>query len=142
MAIERIYFREANFVLTLIYGKLTNAEIGQHVIEMNHENAASSGMMELADCRYLTDISELSAENLMVAASMEQGQPRTTGGKGAIVAISDKVYGLARVYAAIASGIRVDSQVFRDIDQAMTFLGVDHLKEKILTHADAVLAPK
>ncbi|OIQ00052.1 MAG: hypothetical protein AUK35_05310 [Zetaproteobacteria bacterium CG2_30_46_52] len=138
MAIKRVYFREDNFVLTMIYGKLTNAEINAHVIAMNKENAKVTGLMELADCRYLTDTSELNSENLMVAASMERGQSRAIGGKGAIVAISDMVYALARVYAAIASDIREDSQVFRDINLAIAFLGIEHLKDEVLLLADDV----
>lgn len=141
MAIQRIYLNEHHFVLTIIYGKLTNAELGEHVVAMNEETACNVGMMELADCRYLTDVSELSAENLMIAASMETGQARVLGGKGAIVVASDTVYGLARVYAAVASDIREDSQVFRDMEQAMAFLGVTHLRQEILAHVETIVNP-
>jgi len=132
MAIDRIYYREHNFVLTLISGKLTNAEIGEHVIIMNRENAAYAGLIELADCRYLNDISELDATGLMVSAGMEKGRLRTTGGKGAIVVATDVVFGLARVYASIAEQARIDSRVYRDMDEAIDWLDMKHLKTDIL----------
>ncbi|TLS67224.1 hypothetical protein FEF65_07225 [Mariprofundus erugo] len=137
MAIERIFFREDNFVLTVIYGRLTNAEIGEHVIQMNREYAACSALVELADCRYLHDISALSSDGLMISAGMEKGQLRTAGSKGAIVVANDVVFGLARVYAAIAAQSRIDSRVYRDLDEAVDWLGMGHLKQAIHTEAEA-----
>jgi len=138
MAIERIYYRDHHFVLTLIYGKLTNAEIGEHVLAMNKEYAGEAALVELADCRYLTDISELDARGLMVSANLEKGQLRTAGGKGAIVVASDLIYGMARVYASIAEQSRIDSQVYRDMDKAIEWLNVVHLKDEIYEHAERV----
>ncbi|PIP02583.1 MAG: hypothetical protein COW18_05265 [Zetaproteobacteria bacterium CG12_big_fil_rev_8_21_14_0_65_54_13] len=99
---------------------------------MNRENAAYAGLIELADCRYLNDISELDATGLMVSAGMEKGQLRTTGGKGAIVVATDVVFGLARVYASIAEQARIDSRVYRDMDEAIDWLDMKHLKTDIL----------
>ena len=138
MAIKRIYFRENNFVLTQIYGKLTNSEISDHVIEMNHECSAEKGLMELADCRYLTDVSELNSNQLLIAATFEKGESRALGGKGAIVVASEQIFGLARVYASVAANIRTDSQVFRNMDEAITWLGVEHLKDDISKHAQEI----
>ena len=138
MSIERIYFRKEKFILTLIYGKLTNTEIGEHVMEMNNELATCTGLIELADCRFLTDISELNSEGLAFAASMEKGHPRTLGGKGAIVVSSEEVFDLARVYASIAAVARDDSQVFRNLDTAIGWLEVSPLRDKILAHCTRI----
>lgn len=124
-------------MLTLMYGRLTDAEVGEHVIRMNREYAATSALIELADCRYLHDISALSADGLMVSAGMEKGQLRTAGSKGAIVVANDLVFGLARVYAAIAAQDRVDSRVYRDLDEAIDWLGMNHLKDVIYAEAEA-----
>ena len=51
MAIERIYFKEENFVLTLIYGKLTESELITHVAEMHEEYSNIMGIREMADCQ-------------------------------------------------------------------------------------------
>ncbi len=138
MTIKRVYFRDDNFVLTQIYGKLTNPEIGDHVIEMNRECSADHALIELADCRFLTDVSELNANQLLIAATLEKGHNRAIGGKGAIVVASDQIYGLARVYASVAANIRSGSQVFRDMDAAITWLGVEHLKADISRHAEEI----
>ena len=129
MSIERIYYQEPNFVLTLIYGKLTSGELADHVGTMNTEYAGIAGIKELADCRYLYDVSELSAEGLFFSAENEKGSTRVIGGKGAIVASSDVIYGLARMYSAIASNIREDSQAFRTLDEAIEFLDISNLME-------------
>jgi len=138
MTIERIYFKKDNFILTLMYGKLTNAQIGEHVVAMNKEYASCTGVTELADCRFLTDVSKLTPEQLSIAASMEEGQPRTLGGKGAIVVSNNEIFALARVYAAVASNARDDSQVFRDLDAAINWLKVDQLRDEILVHSSRI----
>lgn len=131
MPIKRKYFKDHNFVLTLFYGRLTQAELGQHVIEMNNEYKDKAGVNELADCRHLTDISELTTTGVVISAQMEKGEERSFGSKGAIVVASDAVYGLARAYATIAQEARVDSKVYRSMDEAIEWLGVDHLREQI-----------
>jgi hypothetical protein len=136
MPIERKYFREDNFVLTLIYGELTSAQLSDHVIQMNQENSASAGLIELADCRHITDVSQLSGNSLILSAGMERGQARTLGGLGAIVVASDEIYGLAMMYATIAKDSRIDSRVYRSMDEAIEWLGVGHLKETVLSLCD------
>ena len=132
MSIERIFFKKENFVLTLIYGKLTEAELLEHVQAMNHQYSDIYGIKELADCRFLYDVSELSGSDLLSTANLEKGSARAIGGKGAIVASSDVVFGLASMYAAIASNIREDSKAFRDMDEAFEFLELGEVKKKIL----------
>ena len=138
MPIERTYFEEHNFVLTLIYGKLTPIELDQHVIEMNREYGGKYAVDELADCRYLTDVSELTTTEVMIAADMEKGEGRTFGSKGAIVANSGAVYGLARAYAVVAQEARIDSRVYRSMDEAIAWLGVGHLREQIIVLSDQI----
>ncbi|WP_236075268.1 hypothetical protein [Mariprofundus sp. EBB-1] len=140
MAIERIYYREHNFVLTLIYGKLSNAELAEHVIKMHQENEKESALTELADCRYLTDVSELNVNGIVLSASMEKDHPRTFNGLGAIVVAhdADHIYGLARAYAAIASQARIDSHVYRSLDEAIDWLAVNHLKDEIVHACERV----
>lgn len=138
MPIKRKYFEDENFVLTLIYGKLTRAELGQHVIEMNNEHKDKAGVNELADCRWLTDISELTTTDVVISAEMEREKGRTCGSKGAIVVASDTVYGLARAYATIAQEARVDSRVYRSMDEAIKWLEVDCLREQIAALSDEI----
>jgi hypothetical protein len=131
MSIERIYFEQENVVLTLIYGKLTNHDLTAHVFEMNHEYNGIEGIREIADCRYLFDVSELASNNVLVSAGMEEGSSRTIGGKGAIVVANDLIHGLANMYATIASKIRDDSRVYRSMNEALDWLEVGPIRHKI-----------
>ena len=132
MAIDRIYFKEKNFVLTLIYDKLTDIELINHVHAMNTEYEGIYGIKELADCRYLYDISELTARDMLTTADAEKESTRVILGKGAIVAETDIIFGLASMYAAIASNIREDSKVFRSLDEAIDFLELGEFKSKLI----------
>ncbi|MCK5004257.1 MAG: hypothetical protein KAS21_04175 [Candidatus Aminicenantes bacterium] len=132
MAIDRIYFKEKNFVLTLIYDKLTDIELINHVHAMNTEYEGIYGIKELADCRYLYDISELTARDMLTTADAEKESTRVILGKGAIVAETDGIFGLASMYAAIASNIREDSKVFRSLDEAIDFLELGEFKSKLI----------
>ncbi len=132
MAINRIYFKEKNFVLTIIYDKLTDIELIEHVLAMNTEYEGIYGIKELADCRYLYDISELTARDMLTTADAEKESTRVILGKGAIVAETDIIFGLASMYAAIASNIREDSKVFRSLDEAIDFLELKEFKPKLL----------
>ena len=132
MAINRIYFKEKNFVLTIIYDKLTDIELIEHVLAMNTEYEGIYGIKELADCRYLYDISELTARDMLTTADAEKESTRVILGKGAIVAETDIIFGLASMYAAIASNIREDSKVFRSLDEAIDFLELGEFKSKLI----------
>jgi hypothetical protein len=131
MSIERIYFEQENVILTLIYGKLTNHELTAHVLEMNRDYNGIEGIREIADCRYLFDVSELASNNLLVSAEMEEGSSRSIGGKGAIVVASDLIHGLANMYATVASRIRDDSRVYRSMSEALDWLEIGPIRHKI-----------
>lgn len=131
MAIERIYYPEENFVLTLIYGKLTNADLGRHVIEMNREYSGIEGVREVADCRYITDVSELSGDGLLGSARMENGSSRVRHGRGAIVVASQHIYGLARMYAAISAQIRAESRVTYSLDEALDWMHIEPILDRV-----------
>lgn len=131
MAIERIYFPDENFVLTLIYGSLDNQQLSRHVMEMNAEYQDIDGVRELADCRHLRDVSALTGNGLIGSAHMEQGSSRVRHGKGIIVVAEEHIYGLARMYAAIASQIRDESRVTYSLDEALGWLGIASIRTEV-----------
>ena len=119
MAIDRIYFKEHNFLLTIIYDQLTDLELIEHVHAINNEYESIPRLKELADCRYLFDVNQLTARDMLSTASAEKGT-----GRGAIVAESDVVFGLASMYAAIASNIREESKAYRTLEEGINALDV------------------
>ena len=132
MSIERVFFRDHNFVLTIISGKLTGRELSEHVLAMNRDYAFIKGIRELADCRFLTDVSELEEQEVVSSAGKERGSLRVVGGRGAIVAISEEVYSLAEMYADVASRIREDARAFRSMDEAIRWLELEDFKKEFL----------
>lgn len=132
MAIERVYFREHNFVLTIIFGKLTGRELAEHVLAMNRDYANIKGIRELADCRFLTDVSGLNEHEVVSSATKEQGSSRVIGGRGAIVAVAEEVFRLAEMYADVSSQIREDVRVFRTMDEAIGWLELEDFKKDFL----------
>jgi len=131
MAIERIYYKEQNFVLTLIYDELTDLELIKHVHAMNSEYEGIFGLKELADCRFLFDVSKLTARDMLSTADAEKGTERVLHGKGAIIAESDVVFGLASMYAAIASNIREESKAYRNLDEGINALDIGDFRSVI-----------
>lgn len=131
MAIKRIYFENANFVLTLIYDSLTDMELVEHVHAMNTEYEGITGIKELADCRYLYDVSQLTARDMLSTADAEKGSDRVVQGKGAIIAESDVIFGLASMYAAIASNIREESKAYRKLDEGLNALDLGDARNEV-----------
>ncbi|WP_240923959.1 hypothetical protein [Mariprofundus ferrooxydans] len=115
---------------------MTNVELGQHVLTLNEAYKDKGTVHELADCRYLTDVSEMTGGGAAFAAGMGAGQKRTFNSKGAIVVASDTVYGLARAYTTFARETRIDSRVYRSIDEAIEWLGAGILRSEIIAFSD------
>ncbi len=128
MAIDRIYYKEQNFVLTIIYDELSDLELIEHVHAMNTEYKGVFGLKELADCRFLYDVSKLTPRDILSTADAEKGTERVIRGKGAIIAESDVVFGLASMYAAIASNIREESKAYRTLDEGFEALDIGDFK--------------
>lgn len=123
MAIDRIYYKEQNFLLTIIYDQLSDLELIEHVHAINNEYQNIEGLKELADCRYLFDVSQLTARDMLTTANGEKGTAI-----GAIIAESDVIFGLASMYAAIASNIREESKAYRTLDEGIEALGIGDFK--------------
>ena len=98
---------------------------------MHEEYSNIMGIREMADCRYVNDVGDLTGDSLLFSAKGEQGGEWAAGSIGAIVADSDVIYGLARMYAAVASNIREDSQAFRTLEEAYEFLNLGDFKEEL-----------
>ncbi len=123
MAIDRIYYKEQNFLLTIIYDQLSDLELIEHVHAINNEYQNIDGLKELADCRYLFDVSQLTARDMLTTADSEKGTAI-----GAIIAESDVIFGLASMYAAIASNIREESKAYRTLDEGIEALCIGDFK--------------
>ena len=114
-----------NFVHTRVSGDLDDDQLERHVQAMNTEAATRNALLELADCRDLKNVDRLNVTGAISAATLEQGQPRTIGGRLAILVPDNPViFGLARAYASIACLHRETAHVCQDLREALESLGL------------------
>ena len=80
-----------------------------------------AGMPSLVDCRQLT--TQLSAAELRaIADEIKQLTTSPVAGRCAVVAASDVVFGLSRMYEVYSEGAPVEVRTFRDWDRAVAWL--------------------
>ncbi len=68
---------------------------------------------------------------MLSTAKAEDGSERVIQGKGAIVAESDVIFGLASMYAAIASNIREESKAYKSLDEGINALDIGDFRSVI-----------
>ncbi len=86
-----------------------------------------SGMPCLWDSRDTTNIGDLSGSDIrQIGVIMAANASRRGSGKTAVVVSGDLGFGMARMYELVTEGDRANTfRVFRDMEQARTWLGVE-----------------
>ena len=123
--IQRHYKPDSRFTHVVITDELTDPQLNEHVVAFNDEAAERKGLLELADCRHLIDISTLTASGCVRSAMLEENQPRVHGGKLAILVQNELQFGMARAYSTAASSYRDSVHVFYDLQEALDWLQPD-----------------
>lgn len=121
--------RDAKVVVAAGYGTLTDADVFRY----ERETGARSDMIgydELIDVSSVTDIEEATAEHLENLAAEAAARDIVHGpAKLAIVAPGDLAFGLGRIFQIhrqVEPGNTKNVGVFRSMEAALEFLGVDH----------------
>ena len=121
--------RDAKVVVAAGYGTLTDAD----VFGYERQTGARSDMIgydELIDMSSVTDIDVPSAERVEELASEAAMRDAVHGpGKVAIVAPDDIAFRLSRIFQIYRRGEPGSTKnvgVFRTMDAALKFLGIDH----------------
>jgi hypothetical protein len=117
-----IAFRiEDGIAFTDMGATFTVAEIRAYLAAVPAHAAFRPGMPSLVDCRQVTSL--LSPEELRAVAADVAGVVAVpVRGKCAVLASTDVVFGLMRMYEAYTEDAPVVVRVFRDHDLAMTWL--------------------
>ena len=121
--------RDAKLVVAAGYGTLTDTDVFRY----ERETGARSDMIgydELIDMSAVTDIDVAAAEKVEDLASEAAARDAIHGpAKLAIVAPGDIAFGLGRIFQIhrrVEPGSMKDVGVFRTMDAALRFLGIDH----------------
>ncbi len=112
---------EEGIVRTVVSGVVVDADLRGHEDQLAADPHFEPGMGQVIDGRFVEALN-VSAEAVrnFVAYERSRYSARFAGHRVAIVASSDVVFGMARMYQTL-SGVEVG--VFRSMPEALTFLG-------------------
>ena len=121
MAVSHFFDEQYPLVYTVFSGLVTDDDFAEHSRVLLADPRFEASMPELVDLREVTRV-ELSAETIPLSARSLLHAPQA---KRAVVAPTDFLYGLARMYQAyrdkLAEG---DFRVFRSMPAALEWFGL------------------
>ena len=124
MGLKRSHLKSESFVYTLAFGKISNQNLMEHVIALNNETQDIPDFLELADCRQIESVDELSVQGTISSSNLEISRPES---KLAILVPEDKtlIFGLARTYQMFSEEKRKAVIVTNKLEEALNFLFED-----------------
>ncbi len=121
MPVTYQFDREFPLVRTRCAGDVTFAEVMSHFRELERDASLPARLDVLLDLTEMRSIPE-SDQLRSVASEVEHLQQRVKWGSCAIVASSDVLFGMSRIFRVFAQAHFANSNVFREIDQAERWL--------------------
>ena len=128
---------ESPFVLSVVSGDVDSAQLLAHVKAFTEESAENYGLLELVDCRAVSNADQLTVRGCIDASKIEMACPRSAKRKLAIVVPNQLLFGLARAYATISCDSRADTTVCYSIEEALEWLGAEDPIEDLLQFIDS-----
>jgi len=113
--------RERRIILSTASGVLTDHDIREHQQQLRSDPDFDASFDQLWDHRDVTDfqITTATLRDLATARSFKPGSRR------AVVTPSDLGFGLARMFQTLHEEAPEDLRVFRTIEEARSWLGLD-----------------
>jgi hypothetical protein len=113
---------ERNLVLTTASGRLTDDDILQLKARLVRDPAFTPGMKELADIRNIDGLDVTPAGIQAMVQQDRNDSAHLASHKLAIVLSDDVAFGMARMYQTRTESSMGNVGVFRDIEEARTWL--------------------
>ena len=101
------------------------SELIDHIDDLSQDPKYKAPMKKLVDHRQIKKLDLTMIEQEQFAEKKALFKKMFSGEKCAIVVPTDFVSALARVYAALNKESNIDTSVFRDFKEAMTWLGIE-----------------
>ncbi|MBM2838107.1 MAG: hypothetical protein HW415_732 [Deltaproteobacteria bacterium] len=120
----RIDLRQ-NMIWTTVTGILTDGELLEHKQKIVRDPDFRPGMRELSDVRNVEQIDITSEGVQRFVAQDADDVLLLRNHRIAIVAQEDVVFGMARMYAMMTEKYLGDVMVFRDMEDAIAWLGIE-----------------
>ena len=119
MAIK--YHFEGDFLFTTIEGPTGYEDVKTYLDALMQEPRFRPGMPGLIDCRTVKSLFSISDLRKTAADAKSRPQMQVPG-RAAVLASSNLIYGLLRMYEVFNEGNPAEIRVFREPDEAMRWL--------------------
>ena len=129
MVFFRHYLKDHNFMYTKISGEVNDQNLKQHVADLNKETEGVSNLIELADCREISCLEKLTVQGTAKSAAIERARQDSL--LAILVSDSTLLFGLARTYQAFSEDRRKDTQIFKNLNDALTWLTRDDKEREL-----------
>lgn len=106
-------------------GTVTFSELMNHIDELSQDPKYKAPMKKLVDHRQIKKLDLSMNEQAHFAEKKTSFKELFSGEKCAIVSPTDFGFALARVHAALCEASNIDTSIFRDFNEALTWLGVE-----------------
>jgi hypothetical protein len=108
---------------------VTDRELLAHVRALTVDPRFAQHFRQLADLRDVTEVQQVTAATIR---EMVRLNPFWAVARRALVVTSDEVFGWARMYQLLRDEWPDELLIFRDVDDALQWLGIADAKEELL----------
>lgn len=135
MGFTRQYFQDHNFLLTRLSDEISDAMFNQHTSDFEMETRDLHDVRELADCRTVSDLTEITSNGVIQNAESAAHRPDFR----LAILINDSAlhYGLVRMFQTFSAEHRQAIEIFKDLREALSWLSYDDEEiEKLETYVN------
>jgi len=125
MALEYRIVSAQRFVHVRGVGKVTADDIMTEGARMFAESEWVNGFSILCDYRKITDFNLQTEDMRRITSQDKSNELLFDQSKCAIVAVSGLVYGLSRMWEALSENTKLETMVFRNIEDSLRWLGIE-----------------
>ena len=115
------YHFEGDFLFTTIEGETTYEDVKAYLDALVEDPRFRAGMPGLIDCRRVKSLFSI-ADLRRTAADARKRPQLQVPGRAAVLASSNLIYGLLRMYEVFNEGSPSEIRVFRKPEEAMAWL--------------------
>jgi hypothetical protein len=119
-----------SLVLSRGWGVVTDRELLAHARALSADPRFARSFHQLADLRDVTDarVTESTKKQMLVRLN-----PFGAGARRAMVVTCDVAFGMARMYQILRDGSPDELEIFREMDDALQWLGIAEAKAELLS---------
>jgi len=131
MAIEYTIIADKKLILARGKDTVKGSDVLKHLEKLAADNNYISPMKKLVDYRNIDNILISSEEAIAIAKKKKELTTKFKDERCAFISPGDLTYGTSRVHQALIQGINLNTEVFRNVQEAINWLDVvidvDHL---------------